>query len=101
MIDIQVNGLLEVTRILCYQQSDFVFTCILLLSMYHVLTLLYVKQVRDYEVHGEMSNGSVVSRKHLVLVLWHGGILCSLNTKLPCHMFLSNFISFWCLVNNF
>ena len=87
MIDIQMKGLLEVTQTLCYQQSDFVFTCILLLSIYHVLTLLYVKQVRDYELYCEMVNGSVVSRKHLVLVLWHRGILCSLNTKLPCCMF--------------
>ena len=73
MTDIQMNGLLEVTWTLCYQQSDFVFICILLLSIYHVLTLLYVKHVRDYELDGEMANGSVVSRKHLVLVLWHRG----------------------------
>ena len=63
MIDIQMKGLLEVTWILCYQQSDFVFTCILLLSIHHVLTLLYVKHVRDYELDGEMANGSVVFRK--------------------------------------
>ena len=69
--------------------------------MYHVLNLLYVKQERDHELHGEMSNGSVVFRKHVVLVLWHRGILCPLNTKLPCRVFLSNFISFWHLVNNF
>ena len=84
MIDIQMKRLLEVTQTLCYQQSDFVFTCILLLSLSHVLTLLYVKHMKDYELHGEMANGSVVFRKHLVLVLWHRGILCSLNTKLPC-----------------
>ena len=71
MIDIQMNGLFEVTQTLCYQQSDFVFTCILLLSIYHVLTLLYVKHVRDYELFDGMANGSVVSRKYLVLVLWH------------------------------
>ena len=69
MIDIQMNRLLEVTWTLCYEQSDFVFTFILLLSMNHVLTLLYVKHVRDYELDGEMANGSVVFRKHLVLVL--------------------------------
>ena len=65
MIDIQMKGLLEVTQTYFYQQSDFVFTCILLLSIYHVLTLLYVTHVRDYELDGEMANGSVVSRKHL------------------------------------
>ena len=78
--------MLEVTRNLCYQQSDFVFTFILFLSINHVLTLLYVKHVRDYELDGEMANGSVVLRKHLVLVLWYRDF-CFLNTKLPSHMF--------------
>ena len=101
MIDIQMNGLLEVTQTLCYQQSDFVFTCILLLSIYHVLTLLYVKHVRDYELDGKMANGSVVSRKHLVLVLWHREffVLSTLNYLVTC--FSSNFISFQHLTNNF
>ena len=96
-----MNGLLEVTRTLCYQQSDFAFTFILLLSMNHVLTLLYVKHVRDYELDGEMANSSVVLRKHLVLVLWHRefSVLSTQNYLVVC--FSSNFLSFRCFINNF
>ena len=73
----------------------------LLLSINHVLTLLYVKHVRDYELDGEMANGSVVFRKHLVLMLEHRDffVFSTQNYLVTC--FSSNFLSFWHLINNF
>ena len=70
MIDIQIEWIVKVTPDPLIQ-SDFVFTFILLLSINHVFTLLYVKHVGDYELNGEMAYGSVISRKHLVSVLWN------------------------------
>ena len=64
------------------------------------MTLLYVKHVGDYELDGEMANSSVILRKYLVLVLWHRdfSVFSAQNYLVAC--FLSNFLSFWCLINN-
>ena len=86
--------------ILCYQQSDFVFTFILLLSINCVLTLLYVKHVGDYELDGEMTYGSVISRKQFGSVLWNRDFSVFSTQNYQIVYFSSNLLSIWHLINN-